>query len=68
MSVSQKVFSGSAGPFDNLTQTLQKGVSDFNSRMWSSRDDVLNMERQQNGGAIQAVLSFTSEIPEFAGC
>ena len=63
-----KGFSGSAGPFDNLTQTLQKGTSDFNSRMWSSRDGVLNMEQQQNGGAIQAVLSFIGEIPEFAGC
>ena len=61
-------FSGSAGPFDNLSQLLQKGASDFDSRMWSNREEVLNMEQQQNGGAIQAVLSFISEIPEFERC
>ncbi|MGD9157121.1 MAG: methyltransferase dimerization domain-containing protein [Desulfobacteraceae bacterium] len=63
-----KGFPGSAGPFDNLTQVLQKGAPDFNSRMWGNRESILNMEQQQNGGAIQAVLSFISEIPEFGTC
>ena len=63
-----KGFSGSAGPFDNLTEALQKGVPDFNDRMWSKREVILKMEQQQNGGAIQAVLSFLREIPEFGMC
>jgi hypothetical protein len=61
-------FSGSAGPFDNLKEALKKGTPGFNDRMWSERDVILKMEQQQNGGAIQAVLSFLREIPEFGMC
>jgi len=61
-------FSGSAGPFDHLTEVLLSGPGEFNSRMWSSKEAVLAMEQQQKGGAIQSVLSFAKEIPEFNTC
>ena len=61
-------FSGSAGPFDNLTDVLRKGAPDFNERMWSAREAIVNMERQQKGGAIQTVLPFIMGIPEFKTC
>ena len=53
-----KDFPGIAGPFDNLTEVLQKEAPDFNDKMWSKKEDILKMEQQQNCGAIQAVLSF----------
>jgi hypothetical protein len=63
-----KGFSGSAGPFDHLTEVLRKGAPEFNERMWSTREAIVNMEQQQKGGAIQTVLSFVREIPEFKTC
>lgn len=61
-------FSGSVGPFDRLIEVLLSGPSAFDSRMWGSREAVLDMEQQHKGGAIQAVLSFVKEIPEFNRC
>lgn len=63
-----KNFSGSIGPFDNLTEVLLNGPSAFNDRMWSSKETILGMEQQQKCGAIQAVLSFVKDIPEFRAC
>ena len=65
---SVKEFSGSSGPFDNLKDALCKGPAPFNEKMWSSKESVLNMEQGQKGGAIQAVLSFVRDLPQFAAC
>lgn len=63
-----KTFSGSAGPFDNLAETLLSGPSVFNDRRWSSREAVSGMEQQNRGGTLQSTLSFLKEIPEFGNC
>ncbi len=65
---SVKEFPGSSGPFDKLTEVLRNGPAPFNERMWSSKESVLNMEQGQKGGAIQAVLSFVRDLPQFAAC
>lgn len=61
-------FSGSAGPFDTLTEILQKGAPEFDNTMWCNRETMEKMERQQNGGGIQAVVAFVKEAEEFASC
>lgn len=59
-------FSGSAGPFDKLTQTLKREAIDFNQKMWSSKEAIMEMEQRAKAGSLQTVISFMKEIPEFA--
>ncbi len=63
-----KMFSGSAGPFDNLGEVLKNGPSEFNQKMWSSREAAAGMEEGAKGGLWQSVVSFIKDIPEFKLC
>ena len=61
-------FTGSRGPFDNLTELVKKGAPGFNDRMWSTREAVTGMEQQNKAGTLQAVLSFVTGHKEFSSC
>lgn len=58
-------FSGSSGPFDNLTKALKGEPVSFNPKMWSSKEAILGMEQGAKAGSLQGVVSFMKEIPEF---
>jgi len=63
-----KTFSGSAGPFDRLSEVLQKGPPAFNPKMWSSREAAAGMEQGARGGLLQEVVSFVRDTPGFRDC
>lgn len=61
-----KMFSGSAGPFDDLTQALKGDIKPFHNKMWASEQTILAMEQEAKAGAIQAVVLFVKSIPGFS--
>jgi hypothetical protein len=62
-----KKYSGSAGPFDNLQEALKGTHTSSPPSMWSSRQQVADMEQGAKAGSLQAVVAFTCSQPEFAG-
>lgn len=60
-----KEFSGSAGPFDNLTKALKGELTVFNQKMWSSKEAIMGMEQGAKAGSLQAIVAFAKEIDEF---
>ncbi len=63
-----KKISGSAGPFDELITALKGEAPVFDSKMWASKEAILEMEQGAKAGPIQAVTSFARELPEFMTC
>jgi predicted transcriptional regulator len=63
-----KRFVGSTGPFDFLPQALKGQMSEFDGKMWSSKEAALNMEQGMKAGGLQSVVSFVKSIPGFHSC
>lgn len=63
-----KTYSGSTGIFDNFSEVLRNGPPEFNDRMWTSKEAIISMEKQNCGGTVQKVTQFVKEIPEFKNC
>jgi len=60
-----KSYTVKGGPFNNLTQALQGDIPEFNQYMWSSEASIKGIEQGAKAGAIQNVVNFVKEIPEF---
>lgn len=60
-----KSISGSAGPFDHLVEGLTQSAERFNNRMWATKEAVLGIEQNSKAGAVQNVVSFIKELPQF---
>ncbi len=60
-----KMFTGSPGYFDNLTEMLKNGPEKFDIRMWATKEGAYGIEQQAKAGKMQAVLAFLKTIPEF---
>lgn len=60
-----KRFVVNEGPFCKLTQALKGDIPKFEQNMWSSEESVKDIEQGSKAGAIQNVVAFAKEIPEF---
>lgn len=60
-----KGFIVNEGPFCKLTQALKGDIPHFNQDMWSTEESIKGIEQGAKAGAIQNVLNFVKEIPEF---
>ncbi|WP_028582825.1 methyltransferase family protein [Desulfogranum japonicum] len=62
-------YSGSQGPFDSLTELLtKKRTPQFDQKMWASQESMLSMAQGARAGGAQAVVEFTTSLPEFEHC
>ncbi|TAJ09289.1 methyltransferase domain-containing protein [Marinilabiliaceae bacterium JC017] len=61
-------FSGSAGPFDCLSDALKGKGTTFNAKMWASEQAGLQMGQGAKAGMLQDVVSFISSLPAFKNC
>ncbi len=62
------MYSGSAGPFDNLLRALKEGGQQFDNKMWAGKEAAIQMEQGARAGAIQNVVDFVKTLPEFTAC
>ncbi|MBI9068266.1 MAG: hypothetical protein JEZ09_13315 [Salinivirgaceae bacterium] len=60
-----KKFVVNEGPFYKLTQVLQGDIPKFEQNMWSTEESIKDIEQGSKTGAIQNVVNFVREIPEF---
>jgi hypothetical protein len=60
-----KGFVVNEGPFCKLTQALKGDIPKFEQNMWSSEESIKDIEQGSKAGAIQNVITFVKEIPEF---
>ena len=60
-----KGFFVNEGPFCKLTQALKGEIPKFEQNMWSSEESIIEIEQGSKTGAIQNVVNFVKEIPEF---
>ncbi|PXY02074.1 hypothetical protein DF185_05365 [Marinifilum breve] len=60
-----KQFTSTEGPFANLTAALKGKVPEFNQNAWSSEEAIRSIEQGSKAGALQYVLSFVKDLPEF---
>lgn len=60
-----KAFVVNEGPFCKLTQALNGDIPQFEQNMWSTEESIKGIEQGAKAGAIQNVVNFVKEIPEF---
>lgn len=60
-----KSFVVDGGPFKNLTQALKGDIPEFDQSIWSTEKAIRGIEQGAKAGAIQQIVAFAKEIPEF---
>ncbi|WP_421919417.1 methyltransferase family protein [Marinifilum sp.] len=60
-----KQFTTHNGPLANLTEALKGNIVDFDQHAWSNESAMRGIEQGTKAGALQNVLAFVKEIPEF---
>ena len=60
-----KSFMITSGPFAGLTDALKGNITAYDQNMWSNEEAIKDIEQGSKSGAIQNVVAFAKEIPEF---